>query len=232
MDHLKATDTLIVANWKAYFSPERALKWCAEFAAHYQPVDGVEVVVAVPFLCMREVAEKFSSLKGVSLAAQTVSMYPQGSYTGSTPVSWLEGTASYALVGHRERRHYFRETIQDVAKQVYELLTEGLIPIVCVDQENVTRQAAIFDTNELLKMRWAYTPQDADQLEKAHTDDSIESAVSRISQKVGQQPVLYGGGVNKKNARQIMELTGVQGVMLGRGCLDGIEFAQTVQSLR
>ncbi len=225
------TEKLVVANWKAYFAPERALKWCDEFAAHYQSVEGLEVVVAVPFLCMREVGEKLASLQGVSLAAQSVSMYPQGSYTGSTPVSWLEGIAKYALVGHRERRQYFRETTQDVAKQVYELLTEGLIPIVCVDKDTLISQTSIFDTNELLKIKWAYTPQDADKLEKAHGTSSIEEAVARIAQKVSHQSVLYGGGVNEKNARQIMELSGVQGIMLGRGCLDGATFAQMLQSL-
>ncbi|MBM9514541.1 triose-phosphate isomerase [Desulfogranum marinum] len=224
-------EKIILANWKANFSPSRAAQWCEEFSAAYQPVAGMEVVIAVPFLCMEEVGRRLNELEGVSLAAQTVSPYPQGSYSGSTPAAWLRGLAKYALLGHRERRDYFHETAQDVAKQVYESLAEELVPIVCVDQDNINAQTAIFDTEDLLKIRWAYTPKDAEQLERAHGNQSIETAVSSISKKVGHQPVLYGGGVNNSNGGQILELPGVQGIMLGRGCLDAAAFAKLVQSV-
>jgi triosephosphate isomerase len=224
-------EKIILANWKANFSPSRAAQWCEAFSAAYQPVTGMEVVIAVPFLCMQEVGRRLNELEGVSLAAQTVSPYPQGSYSGSTPAAWLRGLAKYALLGHRERRDYFHETAQDVAKQVYESLAEELVPIVCVDQDNINAQTAIFDTEDLLKIRWAYTPKDAEQLERAHGNQSIETAVSSISKKVGHQPVLYGGGVNNSNGGQILELPGVQGIMLGRGCLDASNFARLITSL-
>lgn len=231
MSQQNNTDNIILANWKANFSPSRAAQWCDEFSAAYRPAADIEVVIAVPFLCMQEVAGKLNKLEGVSLAAQSVSPYPQGSYSGSTPAAWLRGIAKYALLGHRERRDYFHETAQDVAKQVYESLAEELVPIVCVDQSNVNAQTAIFDTQDLLKIKWAYTPKDAEQLERAHGKESIETAVSSISKKVGHQPVLYGGGVNSGNGRQILELSGVQGIMLGRGCLDAPAFSKLIQSV-
>ena len=225
------TGKIILANWKANFSPARATHWCDEFSAVYRPVAGVEVVLAVPFLCMQDVARKLNELEGVSLAGQSVSPYPQGSYSGSTPAAWLRGLAKYALLGHRERRQYFHETAQDVAKQVYESLAEELVPIVCVDQSNINAQTAVFDTQDLLKIQWAYTPKDAEQLERAHTKQSIEEAVSSITKKVGHQSVLYGGGVNSNNGRQILELPEVQGIMLGRGCLDASAFANMLATL-
>lgn len=224
-------DKIVLANWKANFSPARATLWCDEFSAVYQPVVGIEVVIAVPFLCMQEVARKLNELEGVSFAAQSVSPYPQGSYSGSTPAAWLRGLAKYALLGHRERRDYFHETAQDVAKQVYESLAEELVPIVCVDQSNINAQTAVFDTQDLLKIKWAYTPKDAEQLERAHGKESIETAVSSIAKKVGYQSVLYGGGVKSGNGRQILELSGVQGIMLGRGCLDAPAFAKMLATL-
>ena len=224
-------DKIILANWKANFSPSRAVQWCDQFSKAYRPAAGMEVVIAVPFLCLQEVGRRLNELESVSLAAQTVSPYPQGSYSGSTPAAWLHGLAKYTLLGHRERRHYFHETAQDVARQVYETLAEELVPIVCVDQSNINAQTALFDTQDLLKIKWAYTPKDAEQLERAHGEQSIETAVSSISKKVGYQPVLYGGGVDSGNGCQILQLTGVLGIMLGRGCLDASAFAGLIKSL-
>ncbi len=224
----KTTNTIVLANWKAHFAPERALQWCDDFIADYRPIDGVEVVVAVPFLYLREVAEKLSPLKGVELAAQTVSSFPQGNYSGATPASWLCGLVKYVILGHRERRKYFHETVQDVAKQVNECFLEELQPIVCIDKENATGQTAIFTTEELGRIFWAYTPADADKLERAHEEESIEQAVPGMFRKVGKQPILYGGGVNATNGRAILAHQNIAGILLGRGCLDGAVFAKFV----
>lgn len=231
MNSQTTENKLVLANWKANFSPQRARDWCEAFASAYRPVEGVEVVIAVPFLCMQEVGQLLGSLNGIELASQGVSAYPQGSYTGSTPAAWLQGLAKYTLIGHRERRHYFHEGVQDVAKQVYESLAEELIPIVCIDRDNVQQQTAIFDTADVLRIRWAYTPKDAEQLERAHGDHSIEQAVAGIAPKVGQQLILYGGGVNQKNSSQIFTMQGVGGILLGRGCLDPLAFASLISAL-
>ncbi|WP_153305969.1 triose-phosphate isomerase [Desulfogranum mediterraneum] len=225
------TDFLVLANWKANFAPQRAYQWCDTFAGSYRPLPGVEVVIAVPALCMLEVAARLGSLPGVALAAQGVSSYPQGSYTGATPAAWLRGLARYSLLGHRERRHYFHETVQDVARQVAESLAEEVQPIVCVDQETARSQAAIFDTEDLLKIHWAYTPQDAEQLERSHSARAIEETVASLGRAVGNQPMLYGGGVGPQNGAQLASLAGISGLLVGRECLDAQAFVQLLNQL-
>ncbi len=222
---------LVVANWKAYFAPARALKWCEEFKQNYRPVSGVEVIIAAPFLCIREVAERLASLDSVFLAAQSVSSWPQGSYTGSTPAAWLDGITQYSILGHRERRRYFHESAQDIARQVHESMAENLQPVVCVDKDNITAQTASFDMEEVLKILWAYTPPDADHLERAHGQKTIDKAVKALRTKVGGQEVLYGGGVNIHNARSILAIDGISGIMLGKGCLDAAAFSRLIESL-
>ena len=140
---------MVFANWKANLSPEKAMQWCDAFAGVYQPRIDVEVILAVPSLCLERVAERTRNLAGVCLAAQGVSAYPQGSYTGSTPAAWLRGLVRYTLIGHRERRRYFHETVQDVARQAYESLAEDLQPIVCFDRELLTPQTAAMAVEEL-----------------------------------------------------------------------------------
>ena len=80
---------IVLANWKANFSPERALQWCDTLLVTLQPLRNVELVLAVPALCMERVAEKVQHIAGMSLAAQGVSPFPQGSYTGSLPAAWF-----------------------------------------------------------------------------------------------------------------------------------------------
>ncbi|PIE58843.1 MAG: hypothetical protein CSA33_01445 [Desulfobulbus propionicus] len=223
--------TIVLANWKAQLSPQRAAQWCETLLASYHPRQGVEVVLAVPFLFLQAVARQVNNVPGVSLAAQMVSPFPQGSYTGTVPAAWLRGLVTYVLVGHQERRRYFRETPQDVARQALECLTEELQPIVCVDRDTVAAQAAAFDYAQQDRLMWAYTPQDAVSLERSHGYATIAETIRSIKVRVGGQPVLYGGGVDSTNCRELTRLQSVAGVMMGRGCLDAEAFLRALESL-
>lgn len=222
---------IVVANWKANFSPEKALEWCDTLLAVLNPRPSVELVLAVPALCMERVAEKIKKVAGLSLAAQGVSSFPQGSYTGSLPAAWLRGLAQYALIGHRERRQYFHETIQDVARQGYEALAENLQPIVCVDTAQMQAQAAAFAREELEKLVWAYTPLTPASLEMARNGQDISARALEMVKRLESKAVIYGGGVTPENASSILQLSGISGVMLGQGCLDSTALANMVNRL-
>ena len=222
---------MVVANWKANLSPEKALQWCDAFAGVYQPRIDVEVILAVPSLCLERVAEQTRKLAGVSLAAQGVSAYPQGSYTGSTPAAWLRGLVRYTLIGHRERRRYFHETVQEVARQAYESLAEDLQPIVCFDRELLTAQTAAMAVEELGRLIWAYTPDTPATMEMARGEAEILAILPQIARKTDNRPVLYGGGVTVDNAENLWQLPGLSGIMLGQACLDTVAFAAMVNRL-
>lgn len=222
---------MIVANWKANLAPEGAVQWLDAFATVYRPRLDVEVILAVPVLALPMVAAKVETLPGVALAAQSVSAYPQGSYTGSTPASWLRGLATYTLLGHRERRRYFHETVQDVARQVYESLAEDLRPIVCFDAELLMAQTAAMAVEELSHLIWAYTPDTPASLEMARSTADISAILPKIAQKTDNRPVLYGGGVTVDNGGSLWQVPGLHGLMLGKGCLDAAAFANLIDQL-
>ncbi|MCL2459606.1 MAG: triose-phosphate isomerase [Desulfobulbus sp.] len=221
----------VLANWKANVSPEKARQWCEAFAAVYQPRLDLEVVVAAPFLVLERVAERMLPLAGVTLASQGVSSYPQGNYTGAIPAAWLRGLAQYTLLGHRERRRYFRETVQDVARQAYESLAEDLHPIVCIDRELLIPQTAAMAADELDRLIWAYTPATPASFEMARSEADIASVLPQIVRKTDNRPVLYGGGVTVENGPHLWRLPGLSGIMLGQGCLDGAAFAALINRL-
>lgn len=222
---------IVLANWKANLAPAKVRDWCRNFSASYQARRDVEVVVAVPALVMEYVSKEMQGLKGVSLAAQAVSTFPQGNYTGSLPAAWLRDLAKYALIGHRERRRYFHESVQDVARQVYETLSEGIQPIVCVDESLLVAQTAAVTVEELDKVIWAYTPETPKSMEMSRNSTDISDMLARMAPKINRRPVLYGGGLRPENSAAIWAIPGLSGIMLGQQSLDGRDFAHLVAAL-
>ncbi len=222
---------IVVANWKANLSPVHADSWLGTFTARYQPRPDVEVVLAVPFLYLVQVAEKVQNLPGVHLAAQGVSPYPVGGYTGATPAAWLQGMVEYALLGHRERRRYFHETVSDIAGQVREAVSADIKPVLCLEDKGLADMRAALDSHELAAVIPAYTPEAAMALEKAREIDGIQEGIARVSSYFHDRPILYGGGVDAENSSAILALPEVSGIMLGRGCLDPEKFILLLERL-
>lgn len=222
---------IILANWKANMAAERIVQWCDGFAAAYRPRTDLEVVLAVPALFLERVAARMTGIAGVQLAAQGVSAYPQGNYTGAIPAAWLRGLVRYTLIGHRERRRYFHETVQDVARQAYESLAEDLCPIVCIDRELLTAQTAAMAAEELAHLVWAYTPATPGSFEMARSEADIIGLLPQIARQTDNRPVLYGGGVTTDNGAGLWRLAGLSGLMLGQACLDAPAFAELVNCL-
>ncbi|MGD9948025.1 MAG: triose-phosphate isomerase [Desulfobulbus sp.] len=223
---------MILANWKANLSPERVIQWLDAFSATYKPRLDLEVILAVPVFYLERVAQQTNRVSGLALAAQNVSSYPQGSYTGATPAAWLRSVpTTYTLIGHRERRRYFHETVQDVARQAYESLAEDLQPIVCIDRDLLIPQTAAMAAEELGQILWAYTPDTPGTFEMARSTGDIAAFLPKIAQATDNRPVLYGGGVTIDNAGTLWQVPGLSGLMLGKGSLDGAAFAAMINRL-
>lgn len=223
-------EKLVVANWKANLSLTQAEKWLGEISNRYKPVPGIRVVLAVPFLFLVELQKQFKSLPGISWAAQDVSSFPLGNYTGSVPAAWLTDFVDYAIVGHRERRKYFRETIQDVANKASEALEEDIRPILCVDMDTARPQSAAVEFDDVERLIVGYTPSGADQLEISRSISVVADEVDKISNLFPGAPVLYGGGVNAHNVAELFALPKLLGVMVAGGCLDPNAFIKLLNN--
>ena len=81
---------LILANLKAHRTPKQVAEWCEAFLAAFTGApEEAEVVLALPHMALERAAELFKGRPGIALAAQCVSPFPIGGYTGSTPAAWL-----------------------------------------------------------------------------------------------------------------------------------------------
>lgn len=217
----------VIGNWKSNKDRKSAQQWFSEFAGLYKPVAGLEVIVAPPCIYLNSLSEYVQTLelKNFSLAAQDVSPFPKGSYTGAVAADMIKGMVDYVIIGHSERRRYFHETSQDTANKMAEAVDAGLKPIVCIDQPYAMSQLTALndiDCNELLI---AYGPTEAATARIPEQPDRVAEAARFISQIQSERPVVYGGSLMTDNVDDYVALPELSGLFVGQSSLDAKSFA-------
>lgn len=217
----------VFGNWKCQMSSEEGRRWFDRFAQCYRPHPLVQVVVAPTLLSLESLSSHVKNLRlpGVSLAAQDVSPFPKGSYTGAVAADLIAGLAGYTIVGHNERRRYFHETTMEVVRKVGESIDARLIPLICVDDDNAIAQLGALDDDLSESPLIAYTPQPASGVEVAESPVRVAEAVARIRRLFSIWPILYGGSVGPDNASAYLSLPDLSGVFVGAASLDPDAFA-------
>jgi triosephosphate isomerase len=245
---------IVAGNWKmngSYSSVDKLLAGLVKGLANMQH-SGIDVVVFPPYPFIDSCMSKLS-LIDVHVGAQCVSAHDQGAYTGaiSAPMISAQG-CQFVLAGHSERRSIFRESDEDVAKQVGCILKAGMRPIICVGETReerargetlavIKRQLAAvlaLDDNRGQLAQWvlAYEPVWAIGTgERATPYDIIEvhhfirQELIRVDAEAGQLIcILYGGSVKAENAGDLFSLDHVDGVLVGGASLDAQEFLEII----
>ncbi len=218
---------LFVANWKSNKTQTEVESWFEDF----KPYIGLEqeVIIAPPYPFLSLVADKIKSREDIFVAVQNLSAYPAGSYTGEVCTRNLEGLGvKYAILGHSERRRYFKESSQDVANKVAQALNNQLTPIVCIDQNDINRQANLISSDLLSQCVVAYEPLSAIGTGETAAVEDVAKVVAEIKAVFGQIPVLYGGSINPDNVVPYLAIT--DGVLVGGASLDSKVFAELLGS--
>ena len=228
---------LVVANWKMNTTFEGAQD-LARKVAQSRPED-VELVICPPS-CFLQVVQPFCT-EETSLGAQSCHAESRGAYTGDVSAEMLENIGvSYVLAGHSERRQHHHETNEDVKKQAEQALPHNITPIICVGESLEDRKAG--KTLDVLgKQLDACLPKDTSIVIIAYEPiwaigtgltaslAEIEEVHAFIKEKTGL-PVLYGGSVTDKNAKEIMGPDTVDGVLVGGASLKPDVFATILKA--
>ncbi len=180
----------------------------------------------------------------VVVGAQNAYPAKSGAYTGEIGLVHLEefGIKSI-LIGHSERRHILHESQVDVAKKFDFFKEQGFEIIYCIGEPLRIKEQGLEATLEYLrsqlegidldyaKLIVAYEPVWAIGSGLTPTLEEIESVHKALKSQIGAS-ILYGGSVKVSNAREIMELPSVDGVLVGSGALNVEDFFTMVQTAK
>jgi triosephosphate isomerase (TIM) len=216
---------LIAGNWKLFKGPAET----RAFAQAFAPPNGVDTVVCPPFVSLAAGVEA-----ALTVFAQNVHWEDEGAYTGevSAPMLLELGVVG-SIVGHSERRQYFGETDDTVARRAVHALEAGLRVIACVGEleeerelgrteDVLRRQVSVLEAHPELVV--AYEPVWAIGTGKTATPDQAQEAHAFVKSLL-DVPVLYGGSVKPDNAEELLAQPDVDGALVGGASLDPDSFA-------
>lgn len=212
-----------------------------------------DVAVAVPAPYLAQV-QALTAGAAVAAAAQDVSRYESGAYTGEVSVAMLKDFGvRYVLVGHSERRQYHGETDVAVAEKAQRALAAGVTPIVCVGETLQEREAG--QTEAVVKRQLAavihlnghciseivvaYEPVWAigtgrtaspEQAQAVHA--VLRAQLSAASEHADRIRLLYGGSMNAGNAAQLLAQPDIDGGLVGGASLKAADFLQIIAAAR
>ena len=226
---------LIVANWKSQKSLTQAEAWLqtvhdllGAFPPDFSLPKDTTIALTPPFpfiVPLRSAIEKL----GWQLGVQDISPFPAGSYNGAVSGVNLQGLGvKYTLVGHSERRRYFHETVQTVARKIEQALDVGITPIICVDQQTVEAQAAALD--EGLNGQWLVAYEPAQAIGSGHNVplSEVKEFQSKVQRLFGAVPFLYGGSVDELNISEYLLVT--DGAIISTASLDAKQFVTVLKT--
>ena len=239
---------VIAGNWKMNMLPNEAIDFIQELTPLVKDTKN-EVILCVPY------TDLFYALlhvqdTNIKIGAQNMHWEEKGAYTGEVSAPMLKSIGvEYVIIGHSERRQYFAETDETVNKKI----KSALKPIVCVGEtleqreageteKVVTNQIAKafegIEASDLEKIIVAYEPIWAIGTGKTATKEDANATIMQIRKKLaeiyGQNEaegviIQYGGSVKSSNAKELFEMSDIDGGLVGGASLKAEEFSKIVK---
>lgn len=241
---------IIAGNWKMNKLTSEAVELAREVKNKAGTISDREIVLCPPFTVLSSVREVIED-SSIKLGAQNMYWEVRGAYTGEiSPMMLKDIGCNYVILGHSERRLYFRETNETVNKKARIAFSTGLIPIVCVGEtlpqrekgeiltvieEQVKTGLSGLTREEGKGLVVAYEPVWAIGTGKTATPEEVEEVQRFIRKLLGQMfgeenaqaiRILYGGSINPDNISALMSCENVDGGLIGGASLNVESFVR------
>ena len=237
-----ARKKIIAGNWKMNMTPTEALALVETLKPLVNNPD-VDVVYCVPAIDICPVVE---AVKGTNVEVGAENMYieEKGAYTGEiSPNMIVDAGAKYVIIGHSERREYFKETDEFLNKKVLKALEHGLTPILCCGESLEQREAGVtldwirlqiksdlqgVTAEQAAGMVIAYEPIWAIGTGKTATSDQAEEVCAAIRAALAEIydtdtaekiRIQYGGSMNASNCAELLAKPNIDGGLIGGASL-------------
>lgn len=214
----------------------------------------VKVIVCPPFTSLATARELLKNTP-FGLGAQNMYHEDEGAFTGEISATMLRSAGcEFVILGHSERRQYFKESNEFINKKAKKAIAVGLTPILCVGEtleereKNITDQVVSVQVKGVLKdipaaeverLIIAYEPIWAIGTGKNATPEQAEDVHRLIRKVIGQLyawptaekvVIQYGGSVKPENAGELMKQLDIDGALVGGACLKADSFVKIIQS--
>lgn len=237
-----ARRTIVAGNWKMNMTPSEAVKLCTDLKDLVKSED-VDVVYCVPAIDIVPVVE---AVKGTNVAVGAENMYfeEKGAYTGEISAAMLKDAGvEYVIIGHSERREYFKEDDALLNKKVKKAFEAGLTPILCCGETLEQREIGItldwirmqiksdlvgVSADQVASMVIAYEPIWAIGTGKTATTAQAEEVCKAIRECIAEVydaptaeavRIQYGGSVNAETAADLFGQPNIDGGLVGGASL-------------
>ena len=240
---------IVAGNWKMNMNLQEGValaKELNEVLTAEKP--NCDVVICPPFIHLAAVAQ-FLNQDVIGLGAENCADKVKGAYTGEVSAEMVKSTgAQYVILGHSERREYYKETPEILKEKVQLALANGLKVIFCIGESLEEREAnkqnevvkaelegSVFNLSaeDFAKIIIAYEPiwaigtgktATAEQAEEIHA--YIRSCVAdKYGAKVADETsILYGGSCKASNAPELFAKPDIDGGLIGGASLKCADF--------
>jgi triosephosphate isomerase len=249
---------IIAGNWKMNKTFDEGMGLVSEISNMLKDEyhGNAEVIIIPPFVHINAISRMVINDRNVSVGAQNCSNHVSGAYTGEVSAAMLKSCgAAYVIIGHSERRQYFGEHNDWLAKKVDAVLAEGLSPIYCCGETLEERESnkhfdvlksqvseALFhlSAEQMSKVVVAYEPVWAIGTGKTASTAQAQEVHAFIrtllKDKFGEEvsdniTIQYGGSVKADNANELFSAPDIDGALVGGAALQSRSFVDIVKAM-
>ncbi len=233
---------IVAGNWKMNMTPSEAVKLVDELKDLVKS-DGVDVVYCVPAIDIVPVVEAVKSTN-VEVGAENMYIEEKGAFTGEiAPGMLVDAGVKYVIIGHSERRDYFKEDDAFLNKKVSKAFEHGLTPILCCGESLEQREMGVtmdwirlqiksdlvgITADQVKKLVIAYEPIWAIGTGKTATTEQAQEVCKGIRDCIAEMydaataeevRIQYGGSVNAGNAAELFAQPDIDGGLVGGASL-------------
>ena len=250
-----ARTPLLIGNWKMNLDTADARALATAIRASVEDAPSVECIVCPSFPALAAVRDALAGSR-VGVGAQNAHAAERGSYTGEVSSRMLRDCATHVILGHSERRLHSQETDADVNRKAQTALAAGLIPIICVGEDEsqnqagqtravVTRQVtaalAQIEAQAVARLILAYEPVWAIGTGKAAMPAWANEVCGEVIRALLADlydahvaetvRILYGGSTNASNIESYMAQADIDGALIGGAALSSAEYGAMVAAV-
>lgn len=246
---------VIAGNWKMNKTNAEAIEMLTELKGLVKDIDNVKIVIGAPFTALSD-AVRATQDTNIEIAAENVYPKESGAYTGEiSPLMLKSIGVKYVILGHSERREYFKETNAFINEKVKAVLVNDMTPILCIGEKLFDREInntnAILETQireglvditleEAKKIIIAYEPVWAIGTGKTATPEMAEATHkdirailrSMFGEVADEMIIQYGGSMKPENAEELLAQEDIDGGLIGGAALKADSFAKIVMAAK